>query len=105
MSQISEAERKIDGASPVVYRPVGLIIHPDTREKILNIRSIMPVRPAAPVVAPNCSWGEAHHAGGFPFIHRILSQMFIDATPDSETPDWLAKYAPDIQLNTLLAWL
>lgn len=95
-------ERQIDCASPVIYKPTGLVIHPDTKKRILNTESILPVRPAAPTLPPNCSWGEASRA--FPFVHRILSQMFIDEKQDHDQPEWLGKYDPEIQLNTLLAW-
>lgn len=96
-------ERPVECASPVIYRNTGLVIHPDTKKRILNTESILPVRPAAPVLPPNCSWGEAKSA--FPFIHRILSQMFIDQNEDHDKPEWLAQHKPDIQLNTLLAWV
>ena len=96
-------EKKVDGASPVIYRPTGLLVHPDTKRRILNIESIMPIRPAAPNLAPNTPWGKA--ASGFPFIHRILSQMFVDQKEEHDLPEWLADYEPDIQLYTLLAWI
>ena len=96
-------ERKIDGASPVVYRPAGLIVHPDTGKKILNVKSVVPITPAAPTLLPDCPWNEASKA--FPFIHRILSQMFVDQAPENDLPEWLLQYTPEIQLYTLLAWL
>lgn len=96
-------ERRIDGASPVVYRPTGLVFNPDARKWILNTRSILPVKPAAPSLPPNCPWGDASKS--FPLIHRVLSQMFIDQHDDHDTPVWLAKFKPDEQLMTLLAWL
>ncbi len=98
-------EKQIDCATPTIYRPTGMFIHPDTKKRILNTELILPVRPGAPSLPPGCQWGEA--AKAFPFIHRILSQMFIDEKegrdPDQEL--FLSAYIPDIQLNTLLAWL
>jgi hypothetical protein len=96
-------ENTVAAASPIIYTPVGLVNHPDTGARMLNTRLIVPIRPAAPSAPLNAPWSEG--ANSFPFIHEILSNLFMDTATAGDGKQWLKSYEPCIQLATFLHWL
>jgi hypothetical protein len=87
----------------MIYMPVGIVPNPDTGARMLNTRLIVPIRPAAPSSPMNSSWAEGGKA--FPFIHEILSNLFVNTSDVDNKEKWLNNHEPCIQLATLLHWL
>jgi hypothetical protein len=96
-------ENTVAGACPMIYMPVGVSNSPDSGARMLNTRLIVPIRPAAPSSPMNSPWAVGGKA--FPFIHEILSNLFVDAADVTNKVEWLNHHEPCIQLATFLHWL
>lgn len=102
MATIAERNRVSTALSYLWHKP-GVIVK-QNGDRILNTSTLRPAEPGAPLCAPGLPWESMEVRRAFPYIHRMLTCMFLTETEfqsacrgDEPKDNW--------QLQYLLAWL
>lgn len=94
-------QRRVDSCLPFLFMPQGIIRW--NGSEYLNTTSAIPATPAAPMGVGNIRWADAKNE--FPFIHRVLSRMFVDVKDAPEDKYASVDGEPTEQLEYLLSWM
>lgn len=101
MTSIRDRNR-VSAAMHYLWHKPGVVVK-DNGQRILNITTLRPSEPGAPLCAPKLPWENTDVRKAFPFIHRLLTCMFLNETEfqavcrGDDEPNW--------QLRYLLAWM
>jgi len=92
-------QRRVERALPFTHRPKGIMCHPSTRQRYLNVSSVDCIQPAAPVTSAE---GMTFHEmkDHCPTVHQILRTFFcskVDVPPDQAEKE-------AYQLQHFLSW-